>query len=71
MKILREKKLLLAIIFITILVIVLSSIVIINQYQIYQNKTNIVIANIIGEIKEKYPDIDEKEIISILNMNKD
>lgn len=71
MKILREKKLLLAIIFITILVIVLSSIVIINQYQIYQNKTNIVIANVIGEIKEKYPDIDEKEIISILNMNKD
>lgn len=39
------------------------------QYKQYQNKVNEVIASIIGEIKVKYPDVDEVKIIQIVNSN--
>ena len=42
-----------------------------NYVQTYQNKVDIVIANIVGEIQEKYPEVKDEDIISILNMNKD
>lgn len=71
MKIIKNKKLIIPILIATILVIILNSIITIKQYEKYQNKVNIVIANIVGEIKEKYPDVEEGKIIAILNMDKD
>lgn len=71
MKIIKDKKLIIPILIATILVIILNSIITIKQYETYQNKVNIVIANIVGEIKEKYPDVEEGKIIAILNMDKD
>ena len=37
------------------------------QYEKYTNQMNIVIAEIVDKIVEKYPDIEEEEIIKILN----
>lgn len=37
------------------------------QYKKYTNQMNIVIAEIVDKIVEKYPDIEEEEIIKILN----
>ncbi len=68
---LKNKKLFFSIIFVTILVIILSSIVINRQNKEYQKQVNIVIANILGEIKEKYPDVDEGNLLKILNMDAD
>lgn len=67
MKILKNKKLIIPILIVTILISVANTIITAKQYKIYENKINIVIANIVGEIKEKYPKVNEQEIISILN----
>lgn len=40
-----------------------------NQYKKLNKEVNITIANIIGKIKENYPEIDTKEIIDILNLD--
>ena len=64
-----NKKLILIILFITIIVIGANILRTVNQLKIYQNNVNIVIANIVGEIQEKYPELSEEQIISILNMN--
>ncbi len=37
------------------------------QYEKYTNQINIVIAEIVDKIVEKYPDVEEEEIIKILN----
>ncbi len=37
------------------------------QYEKYTNQMNIVIAEIVDKIAEKYPDVEEEEIIKILN----
>ena len=37
------------------------------QYEKYANQMNIVIAEIVDKIVEKYPDVEEEEIIKILN----
>lgn len=37
------------------------------QYEKYTNQMNIVIAEIVDKVVEKYPDIEEEEIIKILN----
>lgn len=51
-----------------ILIIILSFFIIFNiQYKLYEKNVNSVIANILSEIIEKYPDTDEEEIIKILN----
>ena len=71
MRIIKDKKLVISILIATILIIILNSIITIKQYEKCQNKVNIVIANIVGKIKEKYPEVEEGEIISILNMDKD
>lgn len=67
MKIFKEKKLIISILIITIAMIIFNYIFIKRQNEIYQNKVNIVIANMIGEITQKYPDISEEELIKILN----
>ena len=67
MKIFKEKKLIISILIITIAMIIFYYIFIKRQNEIYQNKVNIVIANMIGEITQKYPDISEEELIKILN----
>lgn len=67
MKIVKEKKLIISILIITIAMIIFNYIFIKKQNEIYQNKVNIVIANMIGEITQKYPDISEEELIKILN----
>ena len=51
--------------------IIFNYIFIKRQNEIYQNKVNIVIANMIGEITQKYPDISEEELIKILNTRQD
>ena len=67
MKIFKEKKLIISILIITIAMIIFNYIFIKRQNELYQNKVNIVIANMIGEITQKYPDISEEELIKILN----
>lgn len=71
MKIFKEKKLIISILIITIAMIIFNYIFIKRQNEIYQNKVNIVIANMIGEIIQKYPDISEEELIKILNARQD
>ncbi len=72
MKILENKEIkrlfiLFACIFIFFVII---SIIILNyQNNIYVQKTNGIIENIILNIEEKYPDIDQEDIIEILNNN--
>ena len=70
MKILKDKKVLISILIVTVLIIAMSSIITIKQCKIYQDKINIVIANIVGTISEKYPEVDEGKIVAILNMDK-
>ncbi len=64
-----NKKLIIAILIVTIIAIIANIFIISNALKIHQNKVNIVIANIIWQIQEKYPEVKEEEIISILNMN--
>ena len=71
MKIFKEKKLIISILIITIAMIIFNYIFIKRQNEMYQNKVNIVIANMIGEIIQKYPDISEEELIKILNARQD
>lgn len=71
MNILKDKKIFIPIIIVTILIIIINIAITINQYNIYQNKINIVIANIVGTLKQNNPEIEEQEIISILNLKQD
>ena len=70
MKILKDKKVVISILIVTVLIIVVNSMITIKQCKIYQDKINIVIANIVGTISEKYPEVDEGKIVAILNMDK-
>ena len=63
-----NKKLIIAILITTIIAITVNIFITRNELKTYQNKVDIVIANIVGEIQEKYPEVKEEEIISILNM---
>lgn len=64
----KNKKLIISILITTIIAIIANTFVTRNKLKTYQNKVDIVIANIVGEIQEKYPEVKEEEIISILNM---
>lgn len=66
-----NKKLIIAILITTIIAITVNIFTTRNELKAYQNKVDIVIANIVGEIQEKYPEVKEEEIISILNMKSD
>ena len=67
MNTLKNKKVLFSIIFVTILVIISSYIVTNLQNKEYQKQVNVVIANILGKIKQSYPETNEEEILKILN----
>lgn len=71
MKMLKEKKLVISLLILTIIAIISNLIIINKQYEKEQEQINIAIANIVGKLNEKYPEISDEEIISILNMNKD
>lgn len=61
------KKLIIQIFTITTLIVVLNYIVITNQNKKQQEKINDVIVNIVGTIKQEYPDLEDEKIIKILN----
>ena len=63
-----KKKTIIAITIATVMTIVTNILITKNKMEVYQNNVNIVIANIVGEVQEKYPEVKEEEIISILNM---
>lgn len=63
----ERKKLIISIILITILVEIINAINIFKQNKNYQDKVNLIIANIVGEIEQKYPEIDDQNILKILN----
>lgn len=49
------------------MIVVLNYIVITNQNKKQQEKVNDVIVNIVGTIKQEYPDLEDEKIIKILN----
>ena len=61
------KKTIILILLISILSGIVNYIAISKINKKYQNKENEIIANILGEIIEKYPNINDDEIIKILN----
>lgn len=67
----KKKKLISIIIIAVLFCIVLNSIVISQLQNKYTRDNYYIIADIIGKIKENYPDIDESEIIEILNKSDD
>ena len=67
----KKKKLISIIIIAVLFCIVLNSIVISQLQNKYTRDNYYIIADIIGKIKENYPDIDESEIIEILNKSED
>lgn len=70
MNIIKDKKLIISILLVAFSVVIINTIIVIEQCRIYQNKVNIAISNIIGSVTEKNPEIDDEQIIKILNMNK-
>lgn len=66
-----NKKLTIAILITTIIAITANIFITRNELKTYQNKVDIVIANIVEEIQTKYSEVKEEEIISILNMKSD
>lgn len=59
--------LLIPMIIITICTSIIMSILTVNQYKKIMKIENTKVANILGKIKESYPEVDTKEIIKILN----
>ena len=64
---LKSKKVTIPIILLSIIMIVISSMILKNKEQEYQKIVNESIAEIVGKIKEEYPNVKEEEIIKILN----
>ncbi len=64
---LKSKKVTISIIVLSIIMIVISSMILKNKEQEYQKIVNESIAEIVGKIKEEYPNVKEEEIIKILN----
>lgn len=64
---LKSKKVTIPIIVLSIIIIVISSMILKNKEQEYQKIVNESIAEIVGKIKEEYPNVKEEEIIKILN----
>lgn len=70
MRILRKtgiKRMLMCCIISTVIMCIATASTTVLQYKKYQNNVNEVIASIIGEIKSKYPKVEETEIIQIIN----
>lgn len=66
-----NKKLTIAILIVAIIAITANIFITKNELKTYQNKVDIVIANIVGEIQTKYPEVKEEDIISILDLKND
>lgn len=64
---LKSKKVTIPIIVLSIIMIVISSMILKNKEQEYQKIVNESIAEIVGKIKEEYPNVKEEEIIKFLN----
>lgn len=70
MRILKKtgiKAMLMCCIIVTLFMCVTIICITLIQYKQYQSNVNEVIANIIGEIKNEYPNVDETKIIQIIN----
>ena len=67
MKILKNKKIIIPIIILTIIIIATNISFTVNELKNNQRITSNVIAGIIGNIEKNYPNVSEEEIISILN----
>ena len=63
----ERRKLIISILLVIIFVELINCIIIVKQNKKYQDKVNIIIANIVGEVSQKYPDIDDQDILKILN----
>ena len=63
----KNKKLIISILIVTLIVIICNSIITAKQSILCNNKINSVIANIVGVIKQEYPQTNDGEIVSILN----
>lgn len=69
MKLFKEKKLIIAIICTMIFMCLVSIVSNVILYKKYEKKVNIVFANVVGLIIQKYPDISDVEIIKLLNID--
>ena len=67
----EKRKLVISILIVAVFIQIIGIIRITNQNNKYKEKVNIVIASIVGEISQKYPEVDEKEIIEILNLQEE
>lgn len=67
MKILKNKKIIIPIIILTIIVIATNILFTVNELKNNQKITSNVIAGFIANIEKNYPNVSEEEIISILN----
>ena len=61
------KKTIIIIILISLITLVINSLITINLLQKYNTNENIIISHIINNVKEKYPNVQEEEIIQTLN----
>ena len=68
MKILKNKKIIIPILILTIIIIATNILFTVNELKNNQRITSNVIAGIIGNIEKNYPNVSEEEIISILNL---
>ena len=67
MKIIKNKKIFFVSTICLIFLIVISTVVTIKEYEDYNEKINTVLINLISNIREEYPKVDEEEIIKSLN----
>lgn len=67
----RFKNVVLISILISILSTTILGFIIAREYNSYQNQVNLVISSIIGQIKNKYPEVSEEQIIQLLNIDKE
>ena len=69
MRFIRNKKLFIISTICLIFLIVISTIVTIKEYEVYNNEIDEVFVRLISVIKEEYPDVDEEDIIRNLELN--
>ena len=68
MKIIKNKKIFFVSTICLIFLIVISTVVTIKEYEEYNEKINTVLINLISNIREEYPKVDEEEIIKSLDI---
>ena len=68
MKFIKDKKLFLISIVCLIFLIIVSTLITIKEYEDYNEKINTVLINLISNIREEYPKVDEEEIIKSLDI---